>query len=641
MSSSTQADRFPFANGFYSLGNGVMAAPDKEGPGTRLGVHLRDVATLLTGNPNPPAIKTEPSQPVTPETDSRGEDVLIKSFRMLSAVLVEGYWIDFVTNGPSLFDDAALSLFDNTPIHVDHGGAHNLHGSAWGPPSVVNWIGVAVNARRSDKPVVGFDADFRFSREQDRVRYGGSICRGLLFEPPAITCCSVTVYFDGVKSHPAMDNYDFWCHMGEVVDGKLVCYVATKFKRITEVSLVYAGADELARSLSAPGAAKNSSAFSLGTPPTPPGAAPQPLLPESAKAAAAAPPIADPAPPIVAEPATVIGEAPAAMTTTPTDPTVEPPPAAPAAVLAFQSPAPKSASTERPMSLSAAEKATMRRVLAFVLDCYDLEAELKKLADDDQKGKLPWAMEFAEHVGKKAFEALRGEADAMEGEYSAATDMAGRLAVLVKHLGRPADRIAAAVKAARELAEKTATEKAAELAKQNTAGAGVLTYLAKQLGVDAADQKALQLATMQHFMDAASAPKPKTEEERRAAALEAARAKNVPPSVLLGVEGMDIDQLEKFVANVKGPTKFRQPSGKKFEPSAHPEGAGAAAAAMTGSAPQKPEDIDVNSLSADQRREYARCGVTSDEDLRQAEFLRLSRVVYATADEGEEDEAQE
>lgn len=654
-------------NGFFCLGNGVLAAPGKnKGDPHSLCARLSTTAaSLLTSNPNPPAYKPPPLSAPRRETDENGGAVLVQNFRMLSGVLVEGHWIDFNTHADSLFDANAVKLFDDTTVHVDHGGQHAHHGSNWGPPSVVNWIGMATGARRTEEPMIGIDADFRISAEQDDKRYDGAICRGLLFTPPAINCCSVTVYFDGVQSHPDMDSWDFWCAMGTKVDGRIVCYIATRFKRITEVSLVYAGADPLARSLGeqpakaapqAEPAPQPASACFLGSLSLATFGSraeldtkfrelmTDPKVSEADRARAAAllsEPEKAPPPPTAAP-----AMAPPAQAAPPVPVPSPPPTTAPGT---GGTSAPLATPTEKPPMATDPEKlAALRRMLFLALEVYGLKSEMEILADTDQKDKLPWLMEFVEHIAGKALDGIKtageGDAEPMSGEYKAATDSAGRQAALAKGTKSFSQLLAAA-----ELAKKTAEDakRAAEgkLAAEQSApnkGGALLGYLAKQLGLpDASDLKALQQKLLDHFLAAATAPAAKTPEERRAAVLKLAREKKIPPQVLAGTELMEIDELEAFVGRVGGMKVQKKPTGKRFAPTAHPDGpeAGARAAALNGGLPEKPEDVDLSALSDMERNEYARCGITSDKDLRDAEFLRLTRVANAsTGDDDDEDD---
>lgn len=292
--------------------------------------------------------------------------------------------------------------------------------------------------------------------------------------------------------------------------------------------------------------------------------------------------------------------------------------------------------------------AALRRMLFLALEVYGLKSEMEVLADTDQKDKLPWLMEFVEHIAGKALDGIKtageGDAEPMAGEYKAATDSAGRQAALSKG-AKSFTQLLAAAELAKKKAEEGKQTAEGKLAEAGNAdkGAPILGYLAKQLGLaDASDLKALQQKLLDHFLAAATAPAAKTPEERRTAAMQLAKEKKIPPQVLAGAEMLDIDELEAFVGRVGGMSAKKPPRGQRFGATAHPDGpaAGARAAALRGGgAPDKPEDIDVSQLTEMQLHEYSRCGITTDKELQQAEFLRLSRVVNATpGDEGEDDD---
>ena len=166
--------------------------------------------------------------------------VVARIFRMLSAVIIPGYWLDFATHKNELFNAKSLAKFAPKTIYLNHGeGFFGI--------DVSKWIGKAVNPRLSTKPMLGIDADFRIDEEQDRVMFQGSIVRGLKFDPPAIDACSVTIHTKAEQSHPDMDRWAFYENLGREVDGKVCRFIVTEIRRVTEVSLVYAGADPYAK----------------------------------------------------------------------------------------------------------------------------------------------------------------------------------------------------------------------------------------------------------------------------------------------------------------------------------------------------------------------------------------------------------
>lgn len=157
---------------------------------------------------------------------------LFRPFRMLSAVLVDGYWLDF-TDAKML--EKATPLFGGVTIFTNH------------RPDVNDWIGVTQSPRfTQSKGVPGIDAEFKIDAT-DFPR----IAKGLQLDPPAIKANSVGLTFTANRSHPDMGS-EFWSNLGREVDGQVVRFIVTSIKRVLETSLVYAGADPYAGALSAP-----------------------------------------------------------------------------------------------------------------------------------------------------------------------------------------------------------------------------------------------------------------------------------------------------------------------------------------------------------------------------------------------------
>jgi len=164
----------------------------------------------------------------------------VKRFRMLSATLIRGYWIDY--SDPGLWTPETVSLFEGTTLYMDHN------------KPVAEWIGVTANAALSTSTgILGVDADFHIDPTQDDMLAGGAIRRGLALQPtPAIRACSVGIHFDAIPSHGMnAGDWKFWDLLGSELDGEIVRFICKKILRIVECSLVYAGADPGAHSLSA------------------------------------------------------------------------------------------------------------------------------------------------------------------------------------------------------------------------------------------------------------------------------------------------------------------------------------------------------------------------------------------------------
>lgn len=180
-------------------------------------LRLMDHGQLLADAPPPAA--ADPAE---------ADGFIIRPFRMLSAVLIDGYFLD-------LSDQAmlkkALPLFNNVTIFKNHN------------PDVDDWVGVALNARWSEEGVPGIDADFKIDKANNP-----RLARGLSMQPPAINACSVELRFQAKRSHADM-GWEFYENLGREVDGQIVRWIVTRLTRIPEVSLVYAGADPNAKAL--------------------------------------------------------------------------------------------------------------------------------------------------------------------------------------------------------------------------------------------------------------------------------------------------------------------------------------------------------------------------------------------------------
>ncbi|PKL32996.1 MAG: hypothetical protein CVV45_09890 [Spirochaetae bacterium HGW-Spirochaetae-10] len=157
-------------------------------------------------------------------------DFLIRPFRMLSAVLIEGYWLDF-TDASVL--EKAVAMFGGVTIYANH------------DPDVRDWLGVTLNPRfTNSQGIAGVDADYKIDAVSNP-----RIVRGLSMDPPALHSTSVEVHFQADRSHGNM-GWEFWENLGREVDGEIVRFVIRSIRGIGETSLVYSGADPYAKALS-------------------------------------------------------------------------------------------------------------------------------------------------------------------------------------------------------------------------------------------------------------------------------------------------------------------------------------------------------------------------------------------------------
>jgi hypothetical protein len=198
-------------------------------------------------------------------------DYIFPLFRALSATLIEGHWIDFTK--PGVLEESVPLLLGQT-VYKNH----DYH-------DVEKWLG-AVNQAVWDARgeaagnVPGINAELKIDWKVSPI-----IARGLLMTPPAIHSVSVTVLTEWEYSHPQLAAEDKWKWrelLGEEVDGEIVRYIVTKILAYWEISLVFQGADGLAKNGGVEDAARdefqsNATVPSLSAPPpapTTPAAAP-------------------------------------------------------------------------------------------------------------------------------------------------------------------------------------------------------------------------------------------------------------------------------------------------------------------------------------------------------------------------------
>lgn len=179
---------------------------------------------------------------VSPEEFNPKESEFIEPiFRMLSAGIVARNWspTDFSKEGVL---KNSMDLLIGQTVNCDH--ETNI-GNAIGSVKEVYWQ-EAYTIKKDGKTFTipaGINAKLRIDGKANP-----RIARGIMMDPPSIHSNSVTVRFLWEKSHPEMEDRDFWYKLGEVdKDGRLICKVATKILGYYETSLVSHGADPFAQ----------------------------------------------------------------------------------------------------------------------------------------------------------------------------------------------------------------------------------------------------------------------------------------------------------------------------------------------------------------------------------------------------------
>lgn len=163
-------------------------------------------------------------------------DYITVKFRALSKTVVPGHWIDW-TKDNVLEDSVPLLLGATVYPNHDFFDINNWLGSV----AQVAWDEAGANAEN----VPGINAEYKID-----ALMNPRIARGLLMTPPAIHSTSMTVLFEFEYSHPEMaaeNKWKFIQNLGEEIDGQIVRFIVTKIREYWEASLVFQGADRLAK----------------------------------------------------------------------------------------------------------------------------------------------------------------------------------------------------------------------------------------------------------------------------------------------------------------------------------------------------------------------------------------------------------
>jgi hypothetical protein len=174
----------------------------------------------------------ETLEDLTPKDD----DYIFRNFRAISASPINCYGLDFSKPGVL---EASTPLLAAQTVYKDH--------VFW---SVDRWVGVVSKSAWDAKGeqssgVPGINVELKIDWRKDPW-----IARGLMMTPPAIHSASVTVLFEFEYSHPDLfAEGNFWRMLGEEVDGQIVRLIVTLIIGFWELSLVFQGADELAKQL--------------------------------------------------------------------------------------------------------------------------------------------------------------------------------------------------------------------------------------------------------------------------------------------------------------------------------------------------------------------------------------------------------
>lgn len=163
------------------------------------------------------------------------EDYITVAFRAISKTVVPGHWIDWSKD--DVLKDSVPKLLNQT-VYPNHDFT-----------DINNWLGAVSSvawdeAGSSSEGVPGITAEYKID-----ALMNPRVARGLLMKPPAIHSTSMTVLFKFEYSHPeiAENRWRFFELLGEEVEGHVVRLIVTEILEYWEASLVFQGADRLAK----------------------------------------------------------------------------------------------------------------------------------------------------------------------------------------------------------------------------------------------------------------------------------------------------------------------------------------------------------------------------------------------------------
>lgn len=172
---------------------------------------------------------------LTPNADEFIEPV----FRLLSATIVSKNFNPTDFSQPGVLKSSMRMLLGQT-VNCDHS---TDIGNAIGSVSQVMWQ-EGYKDRNFMIPA-GINGVLKIDGKANP-----RIARGILMDPPSIHSNSVTIQFKWDKSHPGMDDRDFWDKLGTYDEkGNMVRKVVTEVVRYLETSLVSHGADSFAQKI--------------------------------------------------------------------------------------------------------------------------------------------------------------------------------------------------------------------------------------------------------------------------------------------------------------------------------------------------------------------------------------------------------
>lgn len=183
-----------------------------------------------------PELKVEDLKP-------KDDEFIEPVFRLLSETIVSKNWnpTDFSHGGVL---KASMKLLLGQTVNCDH--ETNI-GNAIGSVSKVMWQDSYKDGSFSIP--AGINGVLKIDGKANP-----RIARGILMEPPSIHSNSVTVQFKWDKSHPNMEDNEFYQKLGTYDEkGNMVRRIVTEIVRYLETSLVSHGADSFAQKIGSDG----------------------------------------------------------------------------------------------------------------------------------------------------------------------------------------------------------------------------------------------------------------------------------------------------------------------------------------------------------------------------------------------------
>lgn len=177
-----------------------------------------------------PELKEEDLKP-------KEEEFIEPVFRLLSATIVSKNWMPTDFGQGNVLKNSIKLMLGQT-VNCDH---ETDIGNAIGAVSKVMWQ----EAYKDGNILIpaGMNGVLKIDGKANP-----RIARGILMEPPSIHSNSVTVQFVWDKSHPEMDDQEFWDKIGTYDSkGNMIRRIVTHIVRYLETSLVSHGADPYAQ----------------------------------------------------------------------------------------------------------------------------------------------------------------------------------------------------------------------------------------------------------------------------------------------------------------------------------------------------------------------------------------------------------